>query len=643
LQLRRAGESRVELIYAIDADIPAYLIGDPLRLGQVLTNLTQNAIKFTQQGQVTIAVALISDEANQVCLEFSVLDTGIGIEAEKLSSLFEPFSQADGSTTRRYGGSGLGLAISKQLVAIMGGEIGVESELGVGSRFYFSARFGAAKVKLDQRPTELNQLRVLLADDNAAARVAIEKMLKQFSFRVTSVNSGKALISELDRALLEEPTDLYGLVIVDAVMPKMDGVEVGRLIRKSSSFAELPLVLMIHMDSPEGLIGRAELVGFSSFLVKPSTPSSLFDAVVSSLGSGREQARPSRLVSTEFKPPDLSGLVVLVVEDNRINQQIARELLENAGVQVEITARGADVIDLLAQTDFDLVLMDMQMPDMDGYQATQLIRKQGQYAELPIVAMTAHALLGDREKCLAAGMNDYLAKPVDPEEFYRLIGRWGAGLASVDADPSRSVQITAASELPSDLIALDIYGIDAAVGLQRVGGNELFYRQLLQGFLTDHGEDEQHLLQAHKKGDLTLLNRVIHTMQGLAGNLGALELEVLAERACDDSANKAIEQLDFDQLTVELRLVLAGIGRLNHFGSGQSDTYQHELNFSTADAIEELAGLLQQGDSGAVKKLDGCIQVLGGRATPDQLLRLQLQVNGYEFDQALLTLEQIID
>ena len=642
LQTNRSGDSAVELIYAIDGDIPAQIMGDPLRLSQVLTNLTQNAIKFTQQGQVTIAVSLVADHAEHGYLQFSVSDTGIGIKAEQLTGLFEPFSQADGSTTRRYGGSGLGLAICKQLVTIMGGQIWVESELGVGSQFYFTLCFEKAKIADNPRTTEFRELRVLLADDNPAVSAAVRQMLEQFSFRVSSVNSGAAVIAELERVQLEEPTDQYRLVIVDARMPETDGFEVSRLIRQNSRFTSLAFMLMVGTESKHEIQEEAEQAGIINFVVKPPTPSSLFDAIVSCLGSDQEGNRLRPVVTTDFKPPDLTGLEVLVVEDNRINQQIARELLENAGVVVEVSGDGADAIKRLSEHKFDLVLMDMQMPDMDGYQATKKIRQQPKFAKLPIVAMTAHALLGDREKCLAAGMNDYLAKPVDPEKFYRVVEQWGG-----PARPENGSNLPIISQsVPGDLLRLGVYGIDAVIGMQRVGGDGHFYRHLLGEFLTDYGQGEQRFVNAQQRGDQVLLNQLNHTLQGVAGNLGALELEVMAERACEEGKVLSSGSLDLQHLLAELRLVLAGINTLDHSQPNQAEGNQQARDYSEEHRkaeVDELVRMLQQGDSGAQKMIVSCLKLLAGQATPGQLQRLQQQVDGYEFDLALVTIEEITE
>lgn len=644
---RRAGDSVVEMIYDIDPNAPKTLIGDPLRLGQVLTNLTQNALKFTEQGQILVAVELLNQSADQVELQFSIRDTGIGIEADRLGVLFEPFGQADGSTTRQYGGSGLGLAICKRLVTMMDGNIWVESEPDIGSTFYFTALFKPGSMGIEtppQPPAGLRDLRILLADDNATVRQALVKMLELYSFRVTLVSSGSAAVAELERVSVEEQDDPYKLAILDSVMPGLSGTEACQLIHQSEEAPHLPVIIMFTADYQSEMMSNAAEAGAEGLLVKPVTPSSLFRAVISTLNPDKGTETPDLLASVNVDPPDLSGLRVLIAEDNRINQQVARELLENAGATVEIAGNGAEAVNRLIVDDYGLVLMDMQMPDMDGYQATRMIRKQARHSNLPIIAMTAHALRGDRERCLAAGMNDYLAKPVDPKEFYEVMGKWGGRTGDLLAlSGDRQVLKNPLSTSCDEFASLDSESVDYRVGLQRIGGNRQLYGTLLGDLLTDHGGDGEQIRQAMENRDYEWLNRLVHTLQGTAGNLGALRLEQLAEAFSATVMAGAPDGDLFAQFENELNCVLTAIDQWLAQNGDRVEDAGGELTMDLLEqqrAICQLDRLLAEHNGGAGKQWRVCRDFLVSRLSTEQLEQLEHQIADYDFDSALVTLRQ---
>ncbi len=424
----KAQEKKLEFLCAADPETPRRLRGDPGRLRQVLTNLTANALRFTEQGEVSVRVTPVQSTEREVTLRFVVRDTGIGIPQEKLPLIFEKFVQVDASTTRRYGGTGLGLAISKRLVELMGGEIGVESEPGKGSTFWFVVtlpRQAATEQRLDL-PDTLHGIRVLIVDDNATNREILHAQLSAWGMAPDEAESGHAALQKLEEAWRAGKP--YRLAILDMQMPEMDGLMLGRTIRSDERYRSLELIMMSSM----GQDGEARSIrqnGFAAYLIKPVRQSDLFNTLRQTLA--QSAVRSSVAPAGETKPaiPKLSrsNVRVLVAEDNAVNQQVALGILRRMGARAEVVGSGAESIEALRQAPYDIVLMDVQMPDMDGLEATQRIRS-GEAGErcmhIPIIAMTAHALQSDRDRCLAAGMNDYVSKPVKPQELHQVLERW---------------------------------------------------------------------------------------------------------------------------------------------------------------------------------------------------------------------------
>ena len=410
----------LELLFDFSSDIPPALLGDPLRLGQVLINLLGNAVKFTERGEIRLVGELLERTGDKVKLRFSVEDTGIGMTKEQSNRLFQAFSQADTSTSRKYGGTGLGLAISKRLVELMGGSIWVVSEPGCGSTFSFTGWFGLSEATVRKvAPMQLGSLKLLVVDDNASARRVLEDQLKIIGAEIQQAASGTEAIAAVKRADAGRPFDV---LLLDWRMPGLDGVETARRIRADKSLKSVPAIIIITAFGREEVRAEAELAGANGFLIKPVSQSTLIDALAEVFAPEHMTAVREAVEATAY---DLNGLRILLAEDNAINQQIAVELLEGVGVSVDVANNGRMVIDkLLAATDsipYDLVLMDLQMPEMDGYQATARIRAEPRLADLPIVAMTAHAMSEERDRCLAAGMRGHIAKPIDPEVLYRTL------------------------------------------------------------------------------------------------------------------------------------------------------------------------------------------------------------------------------
>ena len=424
----RAAEKELELVIWAAPDVPQILMGDPLRLGQVLINLVGNALKFTAHGHIQLRVERDKEwhgDDSQVRLCFSVEDSGVGISPEQQERLFQAFAQADASTTRIYGGTGLGLAISQQLVRKMGSEIGVDSELGAGSRFHFTLTLNVAPAQGNARlqaGAGARGKKVLVVDDSAPTREMLELQLRSFGFDASAVGSGAAALF----ALQLEP---YDLVLMDWNMPDMDGLETARRIKDDPTLASIPSIIMVTAFARDHIKAAAEEAGIGAFLVKPVSASQLLDSVLATMGfdaavPGRDAAPfPSQAAE------HIRGARVLVVDDNLVNQQVASEILRRAGVHVDLAGNGVDAVRLVGEADYDAVLMDIQMPEMDGYQASARIRADPRHAELPIIAMTAHAVAGYRDSCLAMGMNDYLSKPIEPAILYTVLAR---------VDPRRS-------------------------------------------------------------------------------------------------------------------------------------------------------------------------------------------------------------
>jgi two-component system, sensor histidine kinase and response regulator len=425
----------LELAYQISFDVPETLLGDPGRLRQVIVNLVANAIKFTERGEVVLLVEVESQTDETIRLRFTVTDTGMGIAPEKLGMIFDPFRQVDSTSTRKFGGTGLGLSISRHLVELMGGQIRVESRPGKGSIFQFSAFFGYPKASpaaelLPVQPLDLKDLPVLIVDDNAANRQILQTMVFNWQMKPTTADSGKAALAELKRA--RERGRPYELVILDVIMPEMDGFTVAEKIRESS-YLEGAIIMMLTSAGQRGDALRCRELGIAAYLTKPINQSELLDAITDVLARRNQDQRTKPLVTRHSlrktlapkTPASTRRLHILLTEDNLVNQKIVVRMLEKRGHEVVVAGNGRDALAALATESFDLILMDIQMPLMDGFEATRLIRTQEieTAQHIPIVAMTAHAMKGDREKCLAAGMDDYISKPVNTDELYALLDK----------------------------------------------------------------------------------------------------------------------------------------------------------------------------------------------------------------------------
>jgi signal transduction histidine kinase/CheY-like chemotaxis protein/HPt (histidine-containing phosphotransfer) domain-containing protein len=523
-------EKGLELLFKTDPSIPTALVGDPLRLGQILINLSNNAVKFTDTGEIVVSAELVKKDKAQVKLKFSVQDTGIGMTAEQAAKLFQPFMQADTSTTRKYGGTGLGLSISKRLAEMMGGEIWVESQPGQGSTFSFTANFDLGKEKAKKRfkpASELRGMKVLVVDDNATSRSILQEMLKSFSFEVSLAPSGEEGITELEAAGKDKP---FELVIMDWKMPGMDGIEASKRIKHHKGLSKIPPIILVTAYGREEIMQQAEQVGLEGFLLKPVNPSMLFDTIMQTFGE--EVSETSRIAQRHEQEAEalkhIRGARVLLVEDNEINQQVALEILEGVGLNVSLAENGQEAVSAVKEKDYDVVLMDIQMPVMNGYEATGALRSDPRFEDLPIIAMTAHAMAGDEDKSLKAGMNGHVTKPIDPGQLFATLQKWikpSEKRAQVQQpevpveSPESKKAVPEENELPESLP-----GFDLATGLERLRGNKHLYRKLLLDFGAKYTRVGGEINKALDSKDLKEAHSLIHNLKGLAGNLAATGL-----------------------------------------------------------------------------------------------------------------------
>ncbi|MBF0551314.1 MAG: response regulator [Deltaproteobacteria bacterium] len=605
----KAAEKGVELIVAMAKEVPAVLQGDPLRLGQILINLANNAVKFTDSGHIFLKVELVEHALEHYRLRFSVQDSGIGMTPEQLGKLFSAFSQADRSITRKFGGTGLGLTISKRLVEMMGGEIMVASEPGRGSTFSFLVEFKRGTV--DGRspltvPTDLAGLKVLVVDDNAIAREVLADHLKSFSFEAVTADSGVAAIQELAR---EAQGKSYDLVLMDWKMPGMDGLEASRRIKQDIGLTHIPLVIMVTAFDREVIIKQAEKAGTDAFLIKPVSPSLLFDTIMQVFGHEVTSVTKSWLEPENYREikEKIEGARVLLVEDNEINQQIAIEIMEEAGLVVDLAKDGRKAINALANTDYDLILMDVQMPIMGGYEATHLIRQDDRFKELPIVAMTAHAMSGAKEECLAAGMNDYVSKPIDPAQLFATLMRWiKPGLRGVSGEAKtkseRLEKQDTTVEFPDTLP-----GIDLKAGLYRLNGNTRLLRQLICDFAGKYASVTEEIRRMITFDELEDAERLAHTVKGIAGNISAHGVHLAASKLEMGIKNKS--EQDYDQMLADLDLsmqpVLESAGVLEQ--SKDATPSHPDLNVDqekTSPILIEQARLLEKFNPDAERYLE---------------------------------------
>jgi PAS domain S-box-containing protein len=635
---QKAEDKKLEFLVSAHPDIPPNLVGDPLRLGQILINLVNNAVKFTERGEVVVTVGVEERISDRITLAFAVRDTGIGMTPEQSSRMFQAFSQADTSTTRKFGGTGLGLSISKRLVEMMGGRIWVESEAGSGSTFRFTASFGIGSAQPQRRfVPDLAGIRTLVVDDNAQAREILCDTLRGFALRADAVASGRAAIQALTGA---DSNDPYHLVLMDWNMPEMDGIQSSAVIRRDSGLKNMPRIVMVTAFGREEIRNQAEQIGIDAFLTKPVNASVLYDTLMGLFGAARLEDTADVSRRGGSVEHDAHGVRVLLVEDNEMNQQVATELLESAGGAVTVANHGGIAVKLLQDgpqpPPFDVVLMDLQMPEMDGFTATGILRADSRFKDLPILAMTAHALVEERDRCLKAGMNDHVTKPIDPDALFATLARWTKPRkASTPAagDGSQGVD----SEAP-----LEIEGIDVAGALNRVAGNKRLYRRLLKQFVAKESDTDMRIGEALSKGDREGAERLAHTLKGLAGTLGIASVQDPAAKV-----EKAIRNGDADvpgflaELKGALAPRMASIqAALGDSGSPESPQVAFDAE-AAGSSIRRLLSMIDANDGDAAEVVDEVTANLAAKIDPSQLKALRESISEFDFDGARTKLVQI--
>jgi two-component system, sensor histidine kinase and response regulator len=631
-------KENLEVLFALSAEVPRFLVGDPLRLGQVLTNLANNAVKFTESGEIVVSTEVVSRDQDRVTLKFSVSDSGIGLTQEQIGKLFQAFSQADSSTTRKYGGTGLGLTISKRLVDLMGGEIWVESLPGQGSTFFFTGTFGlgTGKAKRHLAPAQaLRGLKVLVVDDNATSREILQEMLESFGLEVNQAASGPEGLAELEKASPGQP---YKLVIMDWKMPGMDGLEASRLIKQHSQLSQIPAIIMVTNYGREDIMRQAEKERLDGFLIKPVSPSVLFDAIMQTFGeevTGRLHVAEGVADAEARARISLDGARILLVEDNEINQQVASEILAAVGVLVTVANNGQDAVQAVAANDFDAVLMDVQMPVMDGYEATRRLRQDPRFQALPIIAMTAHAMAGDREKSLAAGMDDHVTKPIDPEALFRTLEQYVAK-QPMQADGRTPAPATGKPRPAGAAEALpQLAGIDTAQGLKRLLGNQKVYTNILRKFGQDFQEAAEtikNLAAAGKEQDAIIL---AHTIKGAAGNIGAVELQeaAAAVEKWFKEGGQGLPEAAYPEFFTSLARVLDSLKALEPAGEPETAARADQVAPLPLELAKELAQRLREAiETGDVTELEAIALKLQSRTDMGARYGEEIQRLAAEFD-----------
>ncbi len=650
----RAEEKGLEIFMLYNADVPDQLIGDPLRLGQILLNIASNAVKFTEKGEITILIEKISQRENHWDLRFSISDTGIGMSKPVLTKLFKPFSQADSTTTRRFGGTGLGLAITKQLIELMHGNISVESQENKGSIFKIDLPFKLLdnNVSQSENQNRLKDKYILIVDDNSTSRDILSSIANSYEMKVETASSGREAVSIVKTALTQNKH--YDLILMDWVMPDLDGIASSQDILSLTHPDALPSIIMVTGRGKHELAQHTSLDDYSAVLVKPVSPSILRKSMLATLFPNEQQKIDTTPASAGDDIANIKDKKILLVEDNKINQQIACELLEQKGAIVTVANNGLEAVQQVHDKTFHLVLMDLQMPLLDGYHATEKIRERFTPTALPIIAMTAHALKSEKERCLQAGMNDHVAKPINPKRFYQTLDHWLSQTAgktlSKDLINSNAIDHLDQNTEPS----IKSRVIDVEDGIARVAGNKAIYFRLLGEFKEEYGDSEDKLQQLlshylalenspHKQSDNKSLLSFIHTLKGASANLGATDLSGCIAQFEDALIQKHDPKASFEAVRQALNNLWLAVDHITKPSiedeqiqqiDGSEELQKETINFDTTiEILSKLKRHVSQGSVSAEKSAIALSTELNGRLS-ETLKELQNLLHEFEFDKA---------
>jgi two-component system sensor histidine kinase/response regulator len=671
----KVGAKGLELVFDVAPDVPTSLVGDSLRLGQILINYANNAVKFTEHGEVAVTVRVQSADAQRVLLHFAVRDTGIGLTEEQMRQLFQSFQQADASTTRKYGGTGLGLAISKKLAQLMGGEVGVESVVGKGSTFWFTAHLdvGQGERHALLPSPDLRGRRLLVVDDNDSSRMVIAELLRSMRFDVSTASSGAEAIALVsDVAAVGAPVEA---VLLDWQMPGMSGIDAAAGIR-ALALDPAPRLMMVTAYGREEVAQQARNAGIDDLLIKPVNASVLLNTLIRLLGGVVDDGMPPRAaaVSTLDALATIHGARVLLAEDNELNQQVAAELLADAGMVVDIAGNGVEAVAMAQRAPYDIVLMDMQMPEMDGVEATRALRAIASLDALPVVAMTANAMQADRDLCTQAGMVDFVTKPIEPDDLWRALLRWiparhaalqesataaGAGAAAgmdlgAGSGAGGGVGLAApgaAGSTEVDGFPQAIPGLDMVAGLRRVLGKQPRYLAMLRGFVASQSNAVQQIVALIAAGDRAGAERGAHTLKGLSGNIGANALQFLAgevEHALTpalvgDAGPIALSARLAPQLAQLEAALATQVAAITAHLPAEAALAVVEVDPEQRDAVvRELAALLADDDASAERVLIEHGALLSA-AFPQHYRKLEQAVGDFDMERALAILHSATD
>lgn len=616
--------------------LPPSLIGDPMRIRQILHNLLSNAVKFTESGDIVVSVTERGRGKHEIDADFSVEDSGIGMTEEEMARIFQPFVQADGSITRKYRGTGLGLTISKRLCELMGGSIRAKSAPGKGSRFDFSIPLGMVEGRENQElPASLcgSDLKILAVDDNPIARKILGRLLGSMGFEAEAVSCGKDALARLSAA--EKQGRPFGMVLLDWMMPDMDGIETARKIG-ASGLSVMPKLLMVTAHKKAQVAREAEEAGFSSILTKPVQPSDLLNSILSALGKRGIKSCPQELGKGE-STTNLKGARILLVEDDDINREVAGRFLINAGATVTEAANGRDALKKTEGQTFDLILMDIQMPDMDGFQVTSEIRKgEKNGVRTPIVAMTAHAMASDRSMCIEAGMDDHIPKPISPKALLSVISHWLPGDSIIRGEKTTPLM---ENPIPQEL---QVPGIDAMAGLHRTGEDLERYLAFLDKFARDSSGCTQNIAEALSRGDDGEAKRTLHSLKGTASLLGLVDLQRKAEFMESDLSLGEEWHESFKTLSETFEKTMGILKKATPTSNDESHETGEDV--SIRDVVERLRPL---GRFMARKQPQPILEILDSFGWPEQIAyrleRLKNAVSRYRFDEASPVFDEIIN